>query len=671
MNSKIGINGYLGLFFVTLSTLMLEILLTRIFSVTMWYHFAFMAISIGMFGMTVGALLVYLFPKFFTLEKTKKHLSLSSFIFGLTVIFSFLTHLSMPYSKSSTFVGLYSLAMNYLVISIPFVFSGISVCLALTRFPSKINKLYAADLAGAAIGCIILIFVLDITDGQTAIFVVSLLALLSSLFFAIEANEKRLIKKSSIAFALILIFVISNTYLVLNQKGLIRMVWVKGYIEGELLLEKWNSFSRIKVTGDPNQKQEPFGWGFSQILNKEKNVNWLYMDIDASAGTIITKFDGDTSKLDYLRYDLTNIVHYLKRNSKVLVVGSGGGRDVLSALKFGQKEIKAVEINGNIISAVTKYFADYSGYLDKIKGVEFINDEARSYITRTEDKFDIIQISLIDTWAATAAGAFVLSENSLYTTDAWKIFLEKLNKDGVLSVSRWYFRNKNAEIYRTTSLAVASLKLVGVEDPSKHILIFRNFQQDDGSDKPDGIGTILVSKNPFSEADISILEQKANELKFDVVYKPGYSIEPVISKIVYSNKDFIENYPINISAPTDDSPFFFNMIRLSDVFKSSFKFSDLDHNFKAVFTLAALLVIVLILTILCIILPLFFKSKNSNLKGSLFYLIYFASIGFGFMFIEISQMQRLIVFLGHPIYGLSVVLFSLLLSSGQIGRAQV
>jgi hypothetical protein len=283
------------------------------------------------------------------------------------------------------------------------------------------------------------------------------------------------------------------------------------------------------------------------------------------------------------------------------------------------------------------------------------------------DTFDIIQVSLIDSWAATAAGAFVLTENSLYTVEAWKIFLDHLNPNGVLTFSRWYFRDSPGEMYRLTSLASASLTQLGVDNPRKHIVIVRHMRREDGRDTPDGIGTILVSIEPFSDKDLDTIEQITNEMQFDLVLSPRFSLDSTFATIA-SGKDldiFTARFPLNISAPTDDSPFFFHMLRLRDIFDQElWDQGMMSFNMKAVYVLGALLITVGGLTILCIFVPLILTTKKATLRGAVPLFIFFATIGFGFMLVEISQMQRLIIFLGHPTYGLSVVLFALLLSSG-------
>jgi hypothetical protein len=661
---------YAGLFLVTLATLMYELLLTRIFSVTMWYHFAFVAISVAMFGMTVGALLVYLLPSFFTAEQAKAHLAWSGLLFGISMPLSFLTHLSIPFNPQKSVVGLYSVALTYVVIAVPFVFSGICVCLALTRFPDRINRLYAADLAGAAVGCVLLIATLIVTDGPTAVLMVAALVTLGAFFFAVDGASARLRRLALVLTIGLGTLAAGHTILVHRQAPVLRLVWVKGQMEDveDTLYERWNSFSRIRVlTGDPRLKK-PTGWGLSSTYTSERPMQQLGMNLDATAGTVLTGFRGDLQEIEHLKYDVVNIAHYLRPQSRVLVVGTGGGRDILSALAFDQPFVLGVEINQNVISAVNDRFGDFTGHLDRHPRVAFVNDEARSYAARNTDPFDIIQVALIDTWAATSAGAFVLSENSLYTVEAWEIFLKRLTPRGVLTFSRWYFRDRPGEVYRLTALASSALSRMGVEDPRRHLLIVRHLRKDTaGKDEPEGVGTILVTRDPLTDADVMLMEDVARRMDFDLVLSPRFAIDEIFSQLA-SGKDlqaFTAAFPINIAPPTDDAPFFFNMLRLRSILqKDLWEQGQMGINMKAVVILGILLATVVVLTSLCVVVPLVLTTRPGTLRGSLPFFAFFAAIGFGFMLVEISQMQRLIIFLGHPTYGLSVVLFALLLSSG-------
>ncbi len=445
---------------------------------------------------------------------------------------------------------------------------------------------------------------------------------------------------------------------------LLRFTWVKLGAEPPALYEKWNSFSRLRVFGNPFILEKPFGWGLSPVYPPERRVSQLCMSIDAAAFTPLVHYTGKPDEVEHLKYDVTNVANYLRPNSRVLVVGVGGGRDILSALIFNQKSVLGVDINQDIINASMHVFAGYTGHLSKDPRVSFVADEARSYIARSKENFDLIQISLIDTSAATAAGTFVLTENSLYTVEAWKQFIAHLTPHGVLSVSRWYVKDRPGEIYRLTALATESLKQLGITDTRKHIMIIANRQPQGIC--IDGVGTIMVSPEPFSTADVEAATNLANRMKFDVILTPAAAINPIFAGLASSKTagGIIANYPLYIAPPTDDSPYFFNMLRLRDMARSDlWQQGAMSFNLKAVYILGELMLTVLGLTALCIVLPLFLAGERTAAKHSLPLLVYFASIGLGFMFVEISQMQRLIIFLGHPVYSLSVVLFTLLLSS--------
>ncbi len=653
---------YAGIFFVSLATLMYEILLTRIFSVTMWFHFAFVAISIAMFGMTVGAILVYLLPHMFTQGAASLQLAISSIMFAITLAASFITHLYTPFITNASLKNLFFIALTYTVISIPFVFSGIAVCLALTKFPDKISRLYAADLAGASLGCVSVVWILRFVDAPSAVFITAALAGVAAICFAFDTVSVRVRILSILCTLIFILFSGIQSIGFKSESPLFRLMWVKGSIEKAPFFERWNSFSRITVGEDPNGSPA-FGWGLSSRYDSEDAPDELMLKIDSGAATPITRFNGDLHRMRHLKYDVINIGHYLRQNADVLVVGTGGGRDILSALAFDQRSITGVEINGAILDAVNKRYGDFSGHLDKNPKVRLINDEARSVVARLTDKFDLIQVSFIDTSAATAAGAFVFTEHSLYTVEAWKIFLEHLKPQGILSFSRWYYLDLSGEVYRLAVVAKEALRQIGVSNPREHIVVVKNIT---GNNDTADVGTLLVSRDPFTEKDLMNLRKICSELIFEIMLEPGASRDENLEKIVWSAnaRDFVKYFPINISATTDDNPFYFSMLRIRDILnKSLWSYKLVTFNMKAVFVLGGLLAVVLILTSGCILIPLILTSKRHELKGSIPLFTFFSAIGLGFMFIEISQMQRLVIFLGHPVYGLSVVLFTILLSS--------
>jgi SAM-dependent methyltransferase len=661
---------YAGLLLITLATLMFEILLTRIFSVTMWYHFAFMAISIAMFGMTVGAIWVFLRPNRFSGDRAPEQLAKHALLFAFSLVACFILYLRVPFAGETSLKGIFFLMVSYLLIAVPFVFSGVTVTVALTKFPGKVEQLYAADLVGAGLGCVALIYTLEITDAATAMFVVGAFAALGASCFALAASERRMKRTALIATLALGASAFGLTVLADDRKPLIDITDTALLKNDAYVSVRWNSHSRVTVSGNPEQPSNAGGWGLSEKTGATNaQVRQLAMAIDTWAGTVITQFDGNTEALSYLKDDVTNIAHYLRRDADVFVVGVGGGRDLLSALVFDQKSVTGVEINRNVLRAVTEDFADFAGHLGRHPKVKLAVDEARSYITRSPEFYDIVQLSLIDTWAATAAGAFVLTENSLYTVEAWTTFLTHLKPGGVLSVSRWYYPSQPGEALRITSLAREALVRIGVEEPRQHVLLVKARKASGLSGAlGNGVATILVSPAPFSQTDVALLEAQTNRLGFDFLLTPSAAADSAYERILdpRAAHAFGEAYPLDISAPTDDKPFFFQMLRVGDVMQSLAVnwFDPNKANLESIRLLVALLAIVGLLTTLCIFVPLALTTKKHALKGSVPHLAFFFSIGLGFMFVEISQMQRLMIFLGHPTYALSVVLFTLLIGGG-------
>jgi hypothetical protein len=546
------------------------------------------------------------------------------------------------------------------------MFGGVCVCLALTRFPAQISRLYAADLVGAAIGAAALVWLLSIMDGPSAVIVVAALPAMAAAWFAGTAGKDRMFWLSSAAAVLLFSFALTNAVMFQRHSPLLRVTWVGGttldnmprYEQSSPDYEKWNAFSRIKIDRLPATSR-PFGWGMSDTLPEDSRAEQMQLVIDSVAGTVLTRYDGAPQQISHLKYDVVNLAHQVRKNADVLVIGVGGGRDVLSALAFDQASVTGVEINAQILDAVNNVYGDFTGHLDKNPRVTFVNDEARSYVARSKDRYDIIQSSLTDTWAASSAGAYALSENSLYTVEAWDSFLDHLTPNGILTVSRWYYPGQPMEAYRLTALATETLRRRGIENPRGHIYMAKGPYRSGVN-----AATIMVSSSPFSSNDLATLDRVIRQLQFDPVLTPSYSIDDVFSGIAEAEDvgAYAARFPVNISAPTDNNPFFFQMIRLEDLFSGNLP--KYRHLTEPVLVLAGLTIAVLVLTFLFILLPLLLSAKGTRLKGMWPFFVFFAAIGLGFLLIEVSQMQRLIMFLGHPTYGLSVVLFALLLFGG-------
>jgi predicted membrane-bound spermidine synthase len=429
---------------------------------------------------------------------------------------------------------------------------------------------------------------------------------------------------------------------VMARPAALEIQYAKGERWATPIYEKWNSYSRVAVVLD--RWEDPFGWGLSAVFKPEVPVRQLHLNIDASAETVMTQYR-DAADVEHLRYDVTNVGLHLRRGGSVYVIGAGGGRDVLSALAFDAKRVVAVELNRSIIDALNKQFGDITGHLDRRPGVEFVNDEARSYLSRSKERFDFIQISLIDTWAATAAGAFVLSENTLYTVDAWRVFFDSLNEGGIVSMSRWYQPPDPYEVYKTVVLATTALREYGISDTRRHLMLVVRLDKRPGFENGVGVATLLASRSPFSEQDINEIERVSREMNFDVMLSPRHAASPAFAAVGAASEvdAFIARTSLDLQAPDDNRPFFFRM--------NSGLLNDL-------------LTFVITLAVVLIVVPVLIKADVGAIVRKPLLSVGFLAIGLGFMLVEIAQMMRLTLLLGHPTFSLSVVLFGMLLSSG-------
>lgn len=413
-----------GLFLTTLSALLLEILDTRLLSVLTWYHLSFFAVSMAMFGLAAGAVRVYLGGAQFQGERARQQLASVSLIYALSIPALHLVTVFVPIPIDLDTWELSRVASTALIaallLAVPFYLAGIVIGIALTRVPGRIGATYAVDLVGAALGCLLAAPILAWTDISTAMFAAGTFALLGAVCFQIFGGE---VGRLRWAVLLVLVFVggtLLNAFL--DYPHAIRLVHEKhGWVDrDEIQYEAWNSHSQIMLTRF--QVGPPLYWGSGPLPDGLK-VEAGRLVIDGSATTELTRWDGDPASLAWLQYDVTSLPYHLRRGGNVAIIGAGGGRDVLAALWAQSRSIVGIELNGILIDLQKGRFRDFTRIAERPE-VRLVHDEARSFLTRVPERFDVLQMSLIDSWASTSAGAFTLSENGLYTREAWRIFLD-------------------------------------------------------------------------------------------------------------------------------------------------------------------------------------------------------------------------------------------------------
>lgn len=647
-----------GLFLTTLSTLMLEVLDTRLLSVLAWYHLTFLAISVAMLGMAAGAVLVFAGGGFWSPERVTRWLPRVGIAFALVLALSHIANLTIPFPlvHDTSVTEIASIGIATLVLTLPFTVSGVVVTLVLTRTNAPIGALYGADLLGAALGCLVIIGLLDTTDITSTALATAAVAAGGAWCFARHGRRRG-------AGALVLGLVLgsaaaANTVSghplgVLYPKN--RGLWLA---RNDLDFAVWNAHSYVVIRKP--QQGPPFLWGGGRDAPKTP-VSIAWAAIDGDAGTPFTRWDGNPASLDWVSWDVTSLPYQLRRG-RAGIIGAGGGRDLLTAIWAGSSSITGIEINASLVRALRGPYRQFTWIVDH-PGVRLVNDEARSYLTRTPDKFDTLQMSLIDTWAATGAGAFTLTENGLYTREGWQVFLHALTPTGVFSVSRWFEPHAISETTRLLSLGVAALIDLGVQTPSRHLVLATS----------DHIATLIVSRLPFTEADGSRLRAIVDQRGFALRVSPWAEVEDATLRRIAGSSSLAEladatRHPdLDFTPPTDARPFFFNMLKPSGFWHRESLPIDgvMSGNLLATSTLLVLLVVIAVLIVVIIGWPLALVGRPA-LPAGVFgaALAYFAIIGFGFMFIQIPLLQRFSVYLGHPTYTFSVILFLMILAAG-------
>jgi hypothetical protein len=629
---------YLCVALTTMATLLLELSLTRIFSVIFYYHFAFLAISIAMFGLGLGGVFSYVVAGW--------KIPLFARLGRLSAVNSLLTVLALVVIVSrGDDLTFWDFGLVYVATALPFFISGAIVSLAISETIENVGRVYFFDLLGAAGGCLLLIPLLHVFKGPSAVIGAAIVFAVAAAIWHSMAGST-IGRIASVALALVLV-----AFFTLNQRrAILGITHAKGQTLANEFFEKWNTFSRIAIVHLPKE-------GRDRIV------------IDADAATDIANKDLDHLSPDDVHELLDagmGLPYSIRPAAKTLIIGPGGGWDVTRALASGSRDVTAVEINPIIAETIMQEkFPHLSRNLYKRPGVHVEVEDGRSFVRRSRDRYQVLQATLVDTWASTAAGAFALSENNLYTTDAFRDYLSHLTDDGMVTVTRWGF-DPPRESLRLLSLGIEALGQLGETDPASHFIVVRQ-----GSTEGWGaLDTVLISRRPFSAADLDRARATIARGRLELVYLPGESIRNPFYDLLHSPDpaEFQRNYTFDISPVSDNRPFFFYTVQARDLWTylraASHESADYKIN-KAVPLLFRLLLCSLIATAVILVAPpLVLGTRLPRQRGMAGFLLYFLFIGAGYILIEVGLIQKFILFLGQPIYALTVVIFSMLVSSG-------
>jgi len=659
-----------GIFFVSCTTLCLEVSLTRYFSISQHYHFAFLVVSIAFLGYGTSGSLLTLIKKIQYIDPDQ-FLPFSSLLFSLSTLLSFFLCNTIPFDfqkLSWDHSQIFFIFLFYLLLSLPFLFAGLTVSFAISKLTSEVNKIYFADLLGAGTGTLLTLFIFLPKGDSGVIPIISSLALLASLLFS---------SRRSFLFKLFLIcllageavlFLLSPSFLKFRISPYKAYPIALRYPEAKPLFTKWNAISRIDILKSSAVRFAP---GLS-LLYKKNLPHQIGLSIDGGELTAITclKNKKDPS-LEFLSFLPSSLAYSFVQKPNVCIIQPKGGFDVLSAFIQDASHIKVIESNPLILKTLQKELAPFSGYLYFKKNIEVVSQNARSALRNEKEEYDLIVLSLFDVFGSSGTGIYGFGENYLYTIESFNQILENLSPEGIVSMSFYLLPPPRQEI-RALATWIETLEKNN-KDPALNIIAIRSW----------GTISYFIKNSPFSEKEIQKLKKFSDTLLFDLVYYPGikdsevnihnHFKEPLyynltINLLSPENREKLyKNYLFRIKPASDDRPFFYNF----------FKGSRIKATYEALgnkwlpFLQEAFLVLILfiqsvIVAFIMIYLPLFFLQKRKKIKKSRFrrVFLYFSLIGMAFMLVEITFIQKFILFLGHPLYSTSIVIFSLLFSSG-------
>jgi spermidine synthase len=647
-----------------------EVLLTRLFSIVLWHHFAYMIISAAMLGYgssgTVLTLLKEKFVPYFGAVYISAAAALAvlmpaAFLLAQQVPFN---PLELLWDKTQPA----KLLAVYLLMMLPFFCGGLGIGLVFAHFGKQSSRIYAYDILGAGLGSLGVIAALFLVPPHKMLTALTALALLAAAIAVAELKMRpKWLKESFLGLAVLAAVALPGVPVHPSAyKDLSQALNIAG---ARVVDEHSSPLGQITVVENTRVplRDAP---GMSLNATSEPPPQ-LAVFMDGNGPSALTRFDGNLAQLDYLD-QLTSALPYRLLGSdeterpRVLVLGAGAGSDVLQALYFRSAAIDAVELDSNVTDLVSQRFRDYAGNLYSQPGVHVYDAEARGFVNASDQRYDLIQVALLDSFGTASAGLYGLSENYLYTVEALQAYLNRLTPGGMLAVTRWLTLPPR-DALKLFATAVSALEKIGVTNPAARLVMIRGWKT----------VTLLVKNSDFTATEIAAIKEFNHARSFDLAYYPGmrvdeanrfnilsqpYFFEGAVALLGPQRQDFIDQYKFYIEPATDDRPHFFRFFKWNsagEIFslREQGGMPLLDWSYPL---LVATLVQAIAASLLLIVAPLAFSHCRRTLPSAPVAL-YFLAIGFAFMFMEIAFIQKFVLFLSHPLYAVAVVLCAFLL----------
>lgn len=656
--------GYhLEIFLISLAGILLEISYTRIASFKLFYYYTYLVIGLALLGLGCGGVIV-------ALSKRARAASTEGILRGwlligtVTIAAGYLVVAVIPidslamwqYGTAKSFANLGSLLVICFAVFVSFVALGVMIATLFGRRAEGIGKLYFADLIGAGVGCAIAVPVFDAISAPSMVALCGFILALAGARLCLRDRVPVIGGLSALCAALLLIPLFAP-----NSVPDVKVEANKTFVgKGTGQYKKWNSIFRIDAAPLEAPGQTP------RVI--------LYHD--GLIGSGIYKYNGDPKSLG--RYDADpRAFPFAVLGGKPhndLIIGAAGGNEVLTSLYYGVGKIDAVELNPVTYDLVRGKYANYDGHIADLPNVNYVNDDGRSYLERSKRDYSLVWYPAPDSYAATNAstsGAFVLSESYLYTREAVKKSLKHLAPNGLLAAQfgEVNFDAKPNRTARYVSTARSALAEMGIKDPAKHMAVLVSPTHLGAS----VVSTILVKLAPFTPAEVGRLQARVAAVPDSrVVYAPGVDVRPsLVSRLITTPTSQLgsvyDSTHYEVGTVTDDVPYFWHFSGFPDVITHFNKPIDRrdPENATGERVLLLLIAVSALFAAVFLLLPfLLVRDRWRKLPRKGRSAVFFGAIGFGFMFFEISLIQRLILFLGYPTYSLTVTLASLLTFTG-------
>jgi len=665
---------FLATLLISAAAIAYEILLMRMLSIVQWHHFAYMIISLALLGYGASGTFIALCKRRL-MPRFESVFSLCGLLFSVTMVGCFVLGQRVPFNALEIVWDPRQfgyLAITYLVFFVPFFFAACCIGLAFTCRPSYISRIYFFDLLGAGLGALLIVGSLFVLSPQEALIMLAIIALLASAIIGLTSTARKPLLALQLACLVVLLFGLPRDWLDLRiseYKGLNQATQVVG---SSILTVSSSPLGLLTVVESP---RIPFRYAPGLSINTRfEPPEQLAVFTDGDSMSAITRFDGDLDALGYLG-DVTAALPYaLLDTPRVLILGAGGGADVLLALYNSASSIDAVELNPQMTSLVTNTYADFAGHLYADERITVHTQEARGYVARSKDQYDLIQVAMLDSFAASGSGVQALNESYLYTVEAIQEYLKHTAPGGMLAITRW-LKLPPRDNLKLVATVIDALRDMGISEPGQQIAMIRSWNT----------STLLVRNGQFSQDDIAVIKEFARSRSFDTAYYPSmpanaanrfnrldqpYLYDGITALLSEDADDFVERYKFHITPATDNKPYFFHFFKWSALpevmaLRKRGGASLIEWSYLI---LIATIVQAAVAGVILILLPLSrikrsWPSDTGTRMGGYFFLL-----GLAFLFVEMAFIQKFILFLSHPLYAIAVVLSGFLVFAG-IGSA--